>query len=82
MSIESLAHNRLLSLHCGPAIHVHAGLALQPRRHLEYFHDHVRIEKLLFNGLTQLRDGALWPDLDRRGMGLELRRADADAYTV
>lgn len=76
------AHNLPLSLHCGPAIHVHAALALQQLRHLEYFHDHVRIEKLLFDGLPQLRDGALWPYLDRPGMGLELRRADADAYAV
>jgi L-alanine-DL-glutamate epimerase-like enolase superfamily enzyme len=76
------AHNLPLSLHCGPAIHVHAALALQQLRHLEYFHDHVRIEKLLFDGLPQLRDGALWPDLGCPGMGLELRRADADAYAV
>ncbi len=48
----------------------------------KYFHDHVRIEQLLFDGLPQLRDGALWPDLDRPGMGLELRRAGARAYAV
>lgn len=76
------AHNLPLSLHCGPAIHVHAGTALEQLRHLEYFHDHVRIERLLFDGLPELRDGALWPDLDRLGMGLELKRADADAYAV
>lgn len=76
------AHNLPLSLHCGPAIHVHAALALQQLRHLEYFHDHVRIEELLFDGLPQLREGALWPDLQRPGLGLELKRADADAYAV
>jgi len=76
------AHNLPLSLHCGPAIHVHAATALEPLRHLEYFHDHVRIERLLFDGLPELRDGALWPDLDRPGMGLELKRADAAAYAA
>ncbi len=76
------AHNLPLSLHCGPAIHVHAGTALEQLRHLEYFHDHVRIERLLFDGLPELRDGALWPDLDRPGIGLELKRADAEAYAA
>ena len=76
------AHNLPLSLHCGPAIHVHAGTALEPLRHLEYFHDHVRIERLLFDGLPELRDGALWPDLSRPGNGLELKRADAEAYAA
>jgi L-alanine-DL-glutamate epimerase-like enolase superfamily enzyme len=76
------AHNLPLSLHCGPAIHVHAGMALQQLRHLEYFHDHVRIERLLFDGLPELRDGALWPDLDRPGLGLELKRSDAEVYAV
>jgi L-alanine-DL-glutamate epimerase-like enolase superfamily enzyme len=76
------AHSLPLSLHCGPAIHVHAGLALQQLRHLEYFHDHVRIEELLFDGLPALREGALWPDLDRPGLGLELKRADAEAYAA
>lgn len=31
-------------------------------RHLEYFHDHVRIEHLLFDGALQVCDGALRPD--------------------
>ncbi len=76
------AHNLPLSLHCGPAIHVHAGTALEQLRHLEYFHDHVRIERLLFDGLPELRDGALWPDLGRPGLGLELKRADAETYAA
>ncbi|MGI8411891.1 MAG: enolase C-terminal domain-like protein [Solirubrobacteraceae bacterium] len=76
------AHNLPLSLHCGPAIHVHPATALEPLRHLEYFHDHVRIEAMLFDGLPELRDGALWPDLDRPGLGLELKRADAETYAA
>ncbi|MGH2870071.1 MAG: enolase C-terminal domain-like protein [Solirubrobacteraceae bacterium] len=76
------AHSLPLSLHCGPAIHVQAGTALHQLRHLEYFHDHVRIERLLFDGLPELRAGALWPDLDRPGLGLELKRADAEAYAA
>jgi L-alanine-DL-glutamate epimerase-like enolase superfamily enzyme len=76
------AHNVPLSLHCGPAIHLHPGLALERLAHLEYFHDHVRIEQLLFDGAVGPRRGALWPDLDRPGNGLEFKRADAERYAV
>ena len=30
-------------------------------RHLEYFHDHVRIEGMLFDGTLSPTDGALTP---------------------
>jgi L-alanine-DL-glutamate epimerase-like enolase superfamily enzyme len=69
-----------LSLHCGPAVHLHPALALTPLVHLEYFHDHVRIEQLLFDGVASPRDGALFPDLERTGNGLELKRAEAERY--
>jgi L-alanine-DL-glutamate epimerase-like enolase superfamily enzyme len=76
------AHNLSLSCHCGPAIHVHPACALGQLLHLEYFHDHVRIEELLFDGRPELRDGALWPDLDRAGNGLSLRRSAAAQYSA
>jgi L-alanine-DL-glutamate epimerase-like enolase superfamily enzyme len=76
------AHETPLSLHCGPAIHLHPALALDRLVHLEYFHDHVRIEQLLFDGAASPRGGALWPDLERPGNGLELKRADAQRYAV
>jgi L-alanine-DL-glutamate epimerase-like enolase superfamily enzyme len=71
-----------LSLHCGPSIHLHPGLALDRLVHLEYFHDHVRIEGMLFEGAARPRDGALWPDLGRPGNGLEFKREDAQRYAV
>jgi L-alanine-DL-glutamate epimerase-like enolase superfamily enzyme len=71
-----------LSLHCGPAIHLHAGLALGQLAHLEYFHDHVRIEHLLFDGVISPRDGALNPDLSRPGIGLELKGSEAERYAA
>ena len=71
-----------LSAHCGPSIHAHPCCAINSFRHLEYFHDHVRIEHMLFDGaLTPVR-GALWPDLSRPGMGIEFRHADAEKYRV
>ena len=76
------ARNLPFSCHCGPTIHVHAASAIENLRHIEYFHDHVRIERMLLDGLPELRDGALWPDLARPGMGLELRRADAAAFAA
>jgi L-alanine-DL-glutamate epimerase-like enolase superfamily enzyme len=69
-----------ISLHCAPAIHLHAGLALEQLVHLEYFHDHVRIEQALFDGVVTPSAGALSPDLDRPGIGLELKRAEAQQY--
>jgi L-alanine-DL-glutamate epimerase-like enolase superfamily enzyme len=76
------AHCTALSLHCGPSIHLHPALALEQLVHLEYFHDHVRIEHLLFDGVVAPRDGALFPDLGRPGIGLELKRADAERYAA
>ena len=44
------AHGLDLSAHCAPALHLHPCCAIQRLRHLEYFHDHVRIEQVLFDG--------------------------------
>ncbi len=84
LRVDALCHARSmpLSLHCGPAIHLHPGLALEQLVHLEYFHDHVRIEQMLFDGVVSPADGALLPDLDRPGMGLELKRRDAEHYAA
>jgi L-alanine-DL-glutamate epimerase-like enolase superfamily enzyme len=76
------SHQLPLSLHCGPAIHLHPALGLQQLVHLEYFHDHARIEQLLFDGSSAPRGGALHPQLDRPGNGLELKRAEAERYAA
>jgi L-alanine-DL-glutamate epimerase-like enolase superfamily enzyme len=71
-----------LSCHCAPALHLHPGLALPRLAHLEWFHDHARIERLLFDGAPVPRAGALAPDPSRPGLGLEFKRADAARYAV
>ncbi len=71
-----------MSSHCAPALHVHVDCAAAPVRHLEYFHDHVRIEAMLFDGAPELADGALEPDLERPGMGWEPKRSETDKYRV
>jgi L-alanine-DL-glutamate epimerase-like enolase superfamily enzyme len=67
-----------ISAHCAPAISAHAFCAVERRRHLEYFHDHVRIEGMLFDGVPQPAGGVLRPDRSRPGNGLELKHRDAE----
>ena len=47
---------------------------------MEWFHDHVRIEHMFFDGAPQIRDGCIAPDLMRAGNGLSFKRADAEKY--
>ncbi|HET8875307.1 MAG TPA: enolase C-terminal domain-like protein [Casimicrobiaceae bacterium] len=70
-----------LSSHCAPSIHVHPCCAVNAR-HLEYFHDHVRIEHMLFDGVLDPVDGMLRPASDRAGFGLAFKAADAKRYAV
>jgi hypothetical protein len=58
----------------------HACCALAPVRHMEYFHDHVRIEHMFFDGAATAEGGMLHPDLTRPGLGLEFKPQDARAY--
>jgi L-alanine-DL-glutamate epimerase-like enolase superfamily enzyme len=74
------AHNLQVSAHCAPNLHAHVGAATANLRHVEYFHDHQRIERLLFDGALDCRGGTLTPDPARPGLGLELRAADAARY--
>src|SRR5262249_15008338 len=71
-----------LSSHTAPALHLHVCAALAATRHMEYFHDHVRIERMLFDGAVAPVGGRLAPDLSRPGLGLEFKRADAARYEV
>jgi L-alanine-DL-glutamate epimerase-like enolase superfamily enzyme len=76
------AHSVPLSCHTAPALHTHVACAAPAFRNLEYFHDHVRIEEMLFDGLPQLTDGELRPDLSRPGTGLEIKRSDAAKFAA
>jgi L-rhamnonate dehydratase len=70
------------SAHTAPALHAHLGCAVPVLDHVEYFHDHVRIEQLFFDGIPPLSDGRLRPAFDTPGLGLELRRADVQRWRV
>lgn len=76
------AHHIPLSAHTAPAIHMHVCCAATPVRHLEYFHDHVRIEHMFFDGLPEPVRGELRPDRSRPGLGLEFKQADAERYAA
>ncbi len=78
----SVAHGVDLSAHCAPQLAAHGFCGVDRLRHLEYFHDHVRIEAMLFDGVLEPVDGALVPDRTRPGHGLELRRADAQRWAA
>ena len=71
-----------LSAHCAPALHLHPSCAVPGLYPIEYFHDHVRIEHMFFDGVVTPKDGALHPDLSRPGMGLQFKRADAEKFAV
>ncbi|MGE5072856.1 MAG: enolase C-terminal domain-like protein [Anaerolineae bacterium] len=76
------AHNLPLSGHTAPALHTHVACAIPSFKNLEYFHDHVRIERMFFDGAAEPVDGELHPDLSRPGLGLELKRADAERFAA
>jgi L-alanine-DL-glutamate epimerase-like enolase superfamily enzyme len=71
------AHGVPLSAHCAPAVSVHACCACESLLHLEYFHDHTRIESQLFEGAPAPDAGCLRPNADRPGLGLAFARATA-----
>jgi hypothetical protein len=50
--------------------------------HVEYFHDHARVESMLFAGAISVEDGQLRPDPARSGLGIELKRAEAERFRL
>jgi L-alanine-DL-glutamate epimerase-like enolase superfamily enzyme len=74
------AHNLQVSGHCAPSLHAHTAIAVPNLRHVEYFHDHQRIEGMLFDGVLSPEGGTLTPDPGRPGLGMALRQADAEKF--
>lgn len=74
------AHNVQVSGHCAPNLHAQVAVGVPNLRHLEYFHDHQRIERMFFDGTLDPEGGVLTPEPGRPGLGLELRSADAEPY--
>jgi L-alanine-DL-glutamate epimerase-like enolase superfamily enzyme len=76
------AHNREISGHCAPNVSAHVAVATPNVRHLEWFHDHDRIERLLFDGVLDPSGGMARPDLSKPGNGLFLKEDDALRYRI
>ncbi len=81
---DALAHaaNLPLSSHCGPALHLPCAVAALNQRHMEWFHDHVRIERMLLDGAPVPQEGCVAPDWSRPGIGLAFKAADAARYRL
>ncbi len=71
-----------VSAHTAPALHLPVCCAAPNLRNVEWFHDHVRIERSLFDGAPEPADGMIRPDLARPGNGLSFRQADAEPFAV
>ena len=84
LRVAALCEARSLDLsgHCAPQISAHAFCGVARLRHLEWFHDHVRIEALLFDGVLQPESGVVRPDRSRPGHGLELKREEAQRWAA
>jgi L-alanine-DL-glutamate epimerase-like enolase superfamily enzyme len=70
-----------VSGHCAQSVHVHAATVPMNLRHLEYFHDHARIERMLFDGVLDPVHGQLVPSQEP-GNGLVFKEPDARVYRV
>lgn len=71
-----------LSAHTAPTIHMHACCAAENAIHIEYFHDHARIEQMFFDGFIEPQNGMLGPDPGRPGLGVEFKNKDAEKYLL
>jgi L-alanine-DL-glutamate epimerase-like enolase superfamily enzyme len=71
-----------VSAHCAPHQHLAVAAAVPNLRHIECFHDHMRIETLLFEGAVPATGGAMRVDLREPGNGMAFRAADAEQFRV
>ena len=69
-----------VSAHCAPNLHAHVAVSVPHVRHIEYFHDHQRLDALLFEGVLEPKGGALAPLQGIPGHGLTLKRSGVEAY--
>nr|CAD6438808.1 mandelate racemase [Rhizobium sp. Q54] len=76
------AHHIPVSAHTAPALHLAVCCAAPRMRHIEWFHDHARIESMLFDGAPKPAGGAIAPDLTRVGHGLEFKHEDAERFAA
>ena len=76
------AHGLDISAHCAQSLHAHPACSVANVRHLEYFADHARLDRMIFDGVLDPKGGVLRPDLSRPGIGLDLKRSDAEKFRI
>ncbi|WP_101950176.1 enolase C-terminal domain-like protein [Mycobacterium sp. 3519A] len=76
------AHGLEISAHCAPWLHAAVAACVPNLRHLEWFHDHARIETRFLDGATLPLDGVLRLPSDAAGHGLTLRSADLEPFRL
>ena len=67
------AHGLQVSGHCAPNLHAHVAVSVPNLRHVEYFHDHCRLDAMLFDGVLTPVGGCLRPRVENVGHGMALR---------
>jgi L-alanine-DL-glutamate epimerase-like enolase superfamily enzyme len=75
------AHGLEVSGHCAPSLHAAVAMATPNLRHLEWFHDHVRIEGRYLDGFPAPDGGTVVPP-DAPGHGLSVRESDLAPHRV
>ncbi|GAB2892611.1 enolase C-terminal domain-like protein [Streptomyces deserti] len=75
------AHGLEVSTHCAPHAHAAAAATIPNLRHIEWFHDHVRIEDMFFDGALDPAGGTVHPT-QGVGHGLTLRAEEVEEYRV
>ncbi|GAB7005723.1 enolase C-terminal domain-like protein [Nocardioides sp. AN3] len=75
------AHGLQVSAHCAPALHGPVALATPNLCHVEWFHDHARIERMLLDPPPDPTGGRLLPS-NEPGHGFTLRETDLERYRV
>ena len=75
------AHGLEVSAHGAPHVHAAVAATIPNLRHIEWFHDHVRIEDAFFDGALDPAGGTVSP-VAGPGHGLTLRTQDIAEYRV
>lgn len=77
------AYSVPLSAHTAPSVHSNICCSVSAEmRHIEYFHDHQRIEQMLFDGAAEPLKGDLRPNNSEPGLGITFREKDAKRYAI
>jgi L-alanine-DL-glutamate epimerase-like enolase superfamily enzyme len=71
-----------VSAHTAPHQHLAVAACVPNLRHIEWFHDHVRIERMLFEGTVSAQGGDAPVNVDAPGNGLAFRESDAEQFRV